>query len=115
MNDLTDLSGGNPPEQWSAEQARQEHQDLQESNQQILNNLALEGVGIDTLTMLKMRLDYVTQFLVGDDEQQVLTFATGWERFLAKVLDGAEQQVRMAKLQVVPPHQQLSLRDGLRG
>jgi hypothetical protein len=114
VSDLTDLGGDNPPESWSAEAARQEHQALMEANQALLDGLALEGFAIDNLTMLKMRVDYLTQFLVGGDEERVYTFGIGWEKFLAKVLDGADQQVRMAKLSL-PPGVQLSIRDALNG
>lgn len=109
MSDLTDLGGVNPPTAWSENQARQDLEALQKSNQDILNSLAREGVGIDGFTMLKMRLDYVTDFLVGDDLERIHEFAMGWESFLAKVLEGAESKVAQAKLAVMPG--QLSLVD----
>lgn len=61
-------------------------QDLRTKNERLMAELAREGGGLDFLGMLKMRLDYVTDFLVGDDPQRQIEFAMGWERMLSNVL-----------------------------
>ena len=94
----TDMEGDNPPEAWAAHQAHQGHEALQKSNQETMRNLQRDGFAIDVLTMLKMRLDFVTDALVGTDEESQLRFGIGWEEFLHDVLSGAEAEARKAAL-----------------
>lgn len=100
---LTDLEGDNPPEAWTAEQARQALGAAMEANQATMQRLHSQGLPIDTLTMLKMRLDFVTEFLLSKvSPQDHFNFAMNWEQRVASVLEGAEQAARMNRLALPP-------------
>ena len=86
------------PEAWAAHQTHQDLEALQKSNQETMQNLQRDGFAIDVLTMLKMRLDFVTDYIVGTDEEAQLRFGIGWEQFLGDVLSGAEAEARKAAL-----------------
>lgn len=83
-------------------------QNLRTENERLMAEVGREGVGLDYMSMLKMRLDYVTDFLLGDDEQRQIDFAMGWEQMLHGALTDAQSQIARAKL-AVPMPGQLSL------
>lgn len=100
---LTDMAGDNPPVTWTEEEARQNLQAAMEANQATMNRLHAEGTPVDPFVMLKMRLDFVTNFLLAQAPPTVqFNFAMNWEAFLAKVLEDAETEARKARLAVPP-------------
>lgn len=100
---VTDMAGDNPPQTWTAEQARQALGAAMEANQTTMNRLAAEGHTIDGAVMLKMRLDFLTEFVLQSGGPQVqFNFAMNWEQFLAGVLEQAEQNARMNRLALPP-------------
>lgn len=81
---------------------------LRKDNEHLMAEIGREGVSLDIISMLKMRLDYVTDFLIGDDEDRQIEFAMGWERTLNEALVEAAGQIAKAKL-TAPMPGQLSL------
>lgn len=78
---------------------------LRQENERLMAEIGREGVALDVLSMLKMRLDYVTDFLVGDDEARQIEFAMGWEQALNEALTEASRQIARAKLTAEVPGQ----------
>lgn len=78
---------------------------LRKDNEHLMAEIGREGISLDIISMLKMRLDYVTDFLVGDDEQRQIDFAMGWEQTLNEALVEAAGQIAKAKLTVPMPGQ----------
>jgi hypothetical protein len=100
---LTDMAGANPPETWTAEQARQALQAAMEANQATMNRLGADGHAIDGAVMLKMRLDFLTEFIMAQVPPQAqFNFSMNWETFLAGVLEHAETEVRKSRLALPP-------------
>ena len=85
---------------------------LAAQNQRLMKDLSTHGVSLDVLSMLKMRLDYVTDFVLGGDPERSLQFGLGWETALNEALTGAQAEVTKARLHV-PMAGQLSLVDGI--
>lgn len=78
---------------------------LRQENERLMAEIGREGIALDVISMLKMRLDYVTDFLVGDDEDRQIEFAMGWERALNEALTEASSQIARAKLTAEVPGQ----------
>lgn len=116
---LTDMAGDNPPKVWTMEEARQALEAAMQHNQDTMNRLASQGHQIDGAVMLKMRLDFVTEFLLQQAGPEVqFNFAMNWEQRLADVLEHAEQAARRNTLSLPPGVQmpgQMSVDDVLGG
>lgn len=87
-------------------------QDLAAENAELIQTLAHDGVGLDPLSLLQLRLDYLTGRLIPPHLMD--NFNQGWEQQLNVVLKDAVENVNRAKLHV-PPHQQMSIADALQG
>lgn len=78
-------------------------------NEELMRNLAREGVQLDMASMLKMRLDFVTEFLVPAD--RLVEFGLAWETKVNEALTEATAQINRAKL--LGGHEQLTIASAL--
>lgn len=83
-----------------------------QDSMEVLQQIAREGVAVDESVMLKMRLDYVTEFLVGDDPEVLAKFRLGWEQQVNSFFHEILANINKAKL-LVPNAHQLSIGDAL--
>jgi hypothetical protein len=67
-------------------------------NAERIQRLAIDGVGIDPMGLLKQRVDLITDILVGSGLISETLLEDMWEETMAEILDGAEKQVTAAKL-----------------
>lgn len=90
MTTPTDIDGKNPPKTWTKEQADQTYQALADQNAATLESITNSGNHLDPMTMLKLRLDFVTEWLMPIDQKTQYDFAIAWERFVETILTQAQ-------------------------
>ena len=86
---------------------------LQAKNLERMQNLEREGFVLDGTVLLKMRLDQLTEHVLGDDQEAIEQFGLTWEKRLDEILGEIESQINRAKL--LRGGTQLSINDALRG
>lgn len=77
---------------------RDELNELRARNLYRLQKLGTEGFVLDPITMLKLRLDVVTDYVVGGDEDKADALELQYEAAIAQVFDSVEENINRAKL-----------------
>jgi hypothetical protein len=77
---------------------KDELEQLRARNLYRLQQLSKEGFVLDPITMLKHRLDVVTAFVLGDDEERQVKLELAYEGTIAQLFDEVEQNINRAKL-----------------
>lgn len=86
-------------------------QTARQKNLDRLEALHKEGFALDPLTMLKIRLDVITNQLLGDDEQAAYDLEMAYEAVISVLFDNVEENINRQKLTAGLGHQQLSIGD----